>query len=314
DLQRRDPAGVRGDPQGRDRRHHLAAGRPVREVRAVLRQGGAGGQDVRARRDGPRQHDHRAAERPGGPAPRPAGHQGERRRPHPLGQPGQVMKNHVEARNIVKRFGPTTALDGAHITITEGETHALVGRNGAGKSTLVSILTGLQRPDEGEVRFSGEPAPAPGDRDAWRRRVACVYQKSTIIPALSVAENLFLNRQTEGRFINWRTLRARARELLDTYEVDVDPRTPAGDLGVEQRQLVEIARALSFGARFIILDEPTARLDGPAVERLFARMRALREQGVTMMYISHHLDEVYEICQSVTVFRDARHIMTAPVA
>src|SRR5690606_5567435 len=152
------------------------------------------------------------------------------------------------------------------------------------------------------------------DRDAWRRRVACVYQKSTIIPALSVAENLFLNRQTEGRFINWRTLRARARELLDTYEVDVDPRTPAGDLGVEQRQLVEIARALSFGARFIILDEPTARLDGPAVERLFARMRALREQGVTMMYISHHLDEVYEICQSVTVFRDARHIMTAPVA
>lgn len=224
------------------------------------------------------------------------------------------MKNHVEARNIVKRFGPTTALDGAHITITEGETHALVGRNGAGKSTLVSILTGLQRPDEGEVRFSGEPAPAPGDRDAWRRRVACVYQKSTIIPALTVAENLFLNRQTEGRFINWRTLRARARELLDTYEVDVDPRTPAGDLGVEQRQLVEIARALSFGARFIILDEPTARLDGPAVERLFARMRALREQGVTMMYISHHLDEVYEICQSVTVFRDARHIMTAPVA
>ena len=98
------------------------------------------------------------------------------------------------------------------------------------------------------MRFSGEPAPAPGDRDAWRRRVACVYQKSTIIPALTVAENLFLNRQTEGRFINWRTLRARARELLDTYEVDVDPRTPAGDLGVEQRQLVEIARALSFGA------------------------------------------------------------------
>ncbi len=224
------------------------------------------------------------------------------------------MTYHVEARNVVKRFGPTTALDGAGISIAEGETHALVGRNGAGKSTLVSILTGLQRPDEGEVRFSGEPAPALGDRDAWRQRVACVYQKSTIIPALTVAENLFLNRQTEGRLINWRALRARARELLDTYEVDVDPQALAGDLGVEQRQLVEIARALSFGARFIILDEPTARLDGPAIERLFDRMRALRRQGVTMMYISHHLDEVYEICQSVTVFRDARHIMTAPVA
>ena len=224
------------------------------------------------------------------------------------------MKNHVEARNVVKRFGPTVALDGAGISIAEGETRALVGRNGAGKSTLVSILTGLQRPDEGEVLFSGEAAPALADRDAWRQRVACVYQKSTIIPALTVAENLFLNRQSPGAVINWRTLRTKARELLGTYEVDVDAQALAGDLSVEQRQLVEIARALSFGARFIILDEPTARLDGPAIERLFARMRALREQGVTMLYISHHLDEVYEICQSVTVFRDARHVMTRPVA
>ncbi|MEO3870385.1 sugar ABC transporter ATP-binding protein [Nonomuraea sp. B12E4] len=224
------------------------------------------------------------------------------------------MKNHVEARNIVKRFGPTTALNGAKIAIAEGETHALVGRNGAGKSTLVSILTGLQRPDGGEVLFSGEAAPALADRDAWRQRVACVYQKPTIIPALTVAENLFLNRQSAGSLINWRGLRARARAVLDTYEVDVDARALAGDLTVEQRQLVEIARALSFGARFIILDEPTARLDGPAIERLFTRMRSLREQGVTMMYISHHLDEVYEICQSVTVFRDARHVLTRPVA
>ncbi len=224
------------------------------------------------------------------------------------------MNNHVEARNIVKRFGPTVALNGAGITIKEGETHALVGRNGAGKSTLVSILTGLQRPDEGEVLFSGQAAPALADRDAWRRRVACVYQKSTIIPQLSVAENLFLNRQTDGGMIRWRGLRARAREVLETYQVDIDADVLAGDLGVEQRQLVEIARALSFGATFIILDEPTAQLDGPAIERLFERMRSLREQGVTMMFISHHLDEVYEICQSVSVFRDARHIMTSPVA
>lgn len=223
------------------------------------------------------------------------------------------MKTHVEARNVVKRFGPTVALNGASIAIAEGETHALLGRNGAGKSTLVSILTGLQRPDEGEVLFSGEAAPAPADRDAWRRQVACVYQKPTIIPTLTVAENLFLNRQTDSGMIKWRALRAKARELLATYEVDVDAEALAGDLDVEQRQLVEIARALSFGARFIILDEPTARLDGPAIERLFVRMRALREQGVTMMYISHHLDEVYEICQSVTVFRDARHVMTRPV-
>ncbi|WP_067137284.1 sugar ABC transporter ATP-binding protein [Microtetraspora malaysiensis] len=225
------------------------------------------------------------------------------------------MSVHVEARNVVKRFGPTVALNGAGISIAEGETHALLGRNGAGKSTLVSILTGLQAQDEGEVLFSGEAAPALADRDAWRRRVACVYQKSTIIPTLTVAENLFLNRQrTSGRLIRWGAVRREAREVLERYGVDVDAGALAGDLGVEQRQLVEIARALSFGARFIILDEPTAQLDGPAIERLFERMRALREQGVTMMYISHHLDEVYEICQSVTVFRDARHVLTRPVA
>ncbi|WP_062354231.1 sugar ABC transporter ATP-binding protein [Herbidospora yilanensis] len=220
----------------------------------------------------------------------------------------------VEARGITKRFGPTVALNDAGLTIKQGETHALIGRNGAGKSTLVSILTGLQRPDAGEVRFAGEPAPPLADRDAWKARVACVYQKSTIIPALTVAENLFINRQTEGRVINWRAMRARATALLDQYHVDVDPSGLAGDLGVEQRQLVEIARALSFGARFIILDEPTAQLDGPAIGRLFDRMRDLREQGVTMMFISHHLEEVYEVCQSVTVFRDARHIVTSTVA
>ncbi|MFF0003092.1 sugar ABC transporter ATP-binding protein [Streptomyces tibetensis] len=222
----------------------------------------------------------------------------------------------VEATGIVKRFGPTVALNGARITIRAGETHALVGRNGAGKSTLVSVLTGLQSPDEGKVTFGGSPAPRLADRDAWRQRVACVYQKSTIIPTLTVAENLFLNRHDHGpsRLISWTGVRRRAQELLSTWSVDVDPQTPAGDLNVEQRQFVEIARALSFGARFIILDEPTAQLDGAAINRLFDRIRDLQRQGVTFLFISHHLQEVYEICDMVTVFRDARHIVTAPVA
>ncbi|MFF4346086.1 sugar ABC transporter ATP-binding protein [Streptomyces sp. NPDC001530] len=222
----------------------------------------------------------------------------------------------VEATGIVKRFGPTVALNGARITIRPGETHALVGRNGAGKSTLVSVLTGLQASDEGTVTFGGEPAPRLSDRDAWRQRVACVYQKSTIIPTLTVAENLFLNRHDHGasRLISWQATRRRAQELLSTWSVDVDPQTPAGDLSVEQRQFVEIARALSFGARFIILDEPTAQLDGAAINRLFDRIRDLQRQGVTFLFISHHLQEVYEICDMVTVFRDARHIVTAPVA
>lgn len=211
-----------------------------------------------------------------------------------------------------KRYGSTVALDDARIAVAAGSTHALVGRNGAGKSTLVSLLTGLQAPDAGEVRLAGAPAPPLGDRAAWRERVACVYQRSTIIPALTVAENLFLNHQ--GRLISWRRLRERAYEVLEQWSVEVDPTAPAGALTVEQRQLVEIARALSSGARFVILDEPTAQLDGAAIARLFERIRALQAQGVTFLFISHHLQEVYDLCDTVTVFRDARHILTAPVA
>ncbi|MBZ9644247.1 sugar ABC transporter ATP-binding protein [Streptomyces sp. PSKA30] len=221
----------------------------------------------------------------------------------------------VEARDIVKRYGPTTALADARLTVLPGESHALVGRNGAGKSTLVNILTGLQAADEGEVRFDGHPAPPPADRDAWRRKVACVYQKPTVVPELTVAENLFINRQPLSRgFISWRKLRAEAAQLLDTWDVHVDPEARTADLKVEDRQMVEIARALSFGARFIILDEPTAQLDNREIERLFTRMRALQDSGVTFLFISHHLQEVYEVCQTVTVLRDAHWITTAPVA
>ncbi|MFJ3305111.1 sugar ABC transporter ATP-binding protein [Streptomyces sp. NPDC086549] len=221
----------------------------------------------------------------------------------------------VEARGIVKRYGPTVALADGRLTVLPGESHALVGRNGAGKSTLVSVLTGLQAPDDGGVRFDGEPAPPLADRDAWRRKVACVYQKPTVVPELTVAENLFINRQPVNRgFISWRRLRTEAAALLDTWDVRVDPEARTADLKVEDRQMVEIARALSFGARFIVLDEPTAQLDSREIERLFSRMRALQDSGVTFLFISHHLQEVYEVCQTVTVLRDARWITTAPVA
>jgi simple sugar transport system ATP-binding protein len=221
----------------------------------------------------------------------------------------------VEAEGVVKRYGPTTALADGRLTVLPGESHALVGRNGAGKSTLVTILTGLQAPDEGTVRFDGEPAPPLADRDAWRSKVACVYQKPTVVPELTVAENLFINRQPLRRgFISWRSLKKEATELLDTWDVRVDPEARTADLKVEDRQMVEIARALSFGARFIVLDEPTAQLDKREIERLFGRMRALQDSGVTFLFISHHLQEVYEVCQTVTVLRDARWITTAPVA
>ena len=215
---------------------------------------------------------------------------------------------------MVKRFGSTLAVDDVSLTVWPGETHALVGRNGAGKSTVVSMLTGLVAPDRGTITFSGEPSPSLGDREGWRRHVACVYQKSTIIPALTAVENLYLNRQTSKGVIRWGQVRRAARRLLAEWDLDIDLRRPAGELSVEDRQMIEIARALSFGARFVILDEPTAQLDGAAIERLFGRMRRLQEQGVTFLYISHHLQEIYEICDMVTVLRDARHIVTSRVS
>lgn len=145
--------------------------------------------------------------------------------------------------------------------------------------------------------------------------MACVYQKPTVVPELTVAENLFINRQPTGRggLISWRRLRSEAADVLATWDVRVDPEARTADLKVEDRQMVEIARALSFGARFIVLDEPTAQLDNREIERLFTRMRALQESGVTFLFISHHLQEVYEVCQTVTVLRDARWITTAAV-
>jgi simple sugar transport system ATP-binding protein len=221
----------------------------------------------------------------------------------------------AEAYGIDKRFGPTVALRDARITVRPGESHALVGRNGAGKSTLVAILTGLRRPDRGTVRFDGEPAPDLADREAWQRHVACVYQHSTVFRDLTVAENLFVNRYPTGRggAISWRRMRRAAREVLDEWGVPVGENERAGGLSVEDTKLVEIARSLSRGTRFIILDEPTAQLDSQAIGRLFAHMRRLERAGVTFLFISHHLEEVYQVCQAVTVFRDARWITTAPV-
>ncbi len=169
----------------------------------------------------------------------------------------------VEAAGVSKRYGATVALSDAHLRVFPSESHALVGRNGAGKSTLVGILTGLREPDSGEIRFGGEPAPAIADREGWRQRVACVYQHSTIIPDLTVAENLFINRQPLRRgFINWNALWRDARDVLDRWNVAVSERSRAGDLKVEARQLVEIARALSYGARIHHsrrADRPTGR-------------------------------------------------------
>ena len=228
--------------------------------------------------------------------------------------PATAVSAVAEAVSVSKRFGATVALSEVSLAVESGQSHALVGRNGAGKSTLVAIMTGMTAADEGSIFFAGAPAPSLSDRDGWRRNVACVYQRSTIIPSLTVAENLFINRQSAGSVIAWRSLNRRATTVLEEYGVSVDASRRAGDLDVETRQMVEIARALSMGVRFIILDEPTAQLDGAAAQRLFRRMRTLQATGVTFLYISHHLQEIHEVCETVTVLRDARHILTAPAA
>lgn len=213
----------------------------------------------------------------------------------------------VEVDAVVKRYGATLALDGVSLSVHPGESLALVGRNGAGKSTLVRLLTGLDRPDRGEIRFSGEPAPDVAARDTWRSLVACVYQHSTVIPQLSVGENLFLNdHPRRGGLVDWRRVRRGAAEILERWGLDVDPRTLAGDLRVGELQQLEIARALQRGSRLIVLDEPTAQLELREIEQLFDRMRRMQRDGVTFVFISHHLDEIYEICQGVAVMRDGR--------
>ena len=220
-----------------------------------------------------------------------------------------------EAEGVSKSFGETRALLDVSLDVLPGECHGLVGRNGAGKSTLVSLLTGLSRPDRGFIRLAGQPAPSLADRSAWLARVACVYQKSMVVPALTVAENVFLNRPTTGNgfLVDWRRMARESHQVMLDWGFDVDVDQAAGSLTVEQRQVVEIARALSIGARFLILDEPTAALEKAAIERLFDSVRRLREGGVGVLYISHHLEEIYEICDRVSVLRDGELVLSGRI-
>ena len=228
--------------------------------------------------------------------------------------PTTLSTQAVEARGISKSYGSTRALRGVDLTLAPGRCLGLVGRNGAGKSTMVSILSGLQRPDEGRITFGGEPAPPAGAVHAWRERIATVHQHSMIVPELTVAENVFLGRlpRSRGR-VDWKRVRAEARAVLGEWGTGVDASSPCRDLSVEQRQIVELARAVAAGTRVLLLDEPTAALEHDAVQRLFHRVRQLVDSGVAVLYISHHLEEVFDICDDVTVLRDGERVLSAPV-
>ncbi len=225
----------------------------------------------------------------------------------------------AEAVGIHKRFGSTRALRGVDLSLEIGRCLGLVGRNGAGKSTLVSILSGLYPPDAGEVRLDGRPAPSLGDIAAWRGRIATVFQHSMVVPSLTVAENVFLGRPPRRPgigglgIVDWRRMREQTRQVMTDWGFDVNADTACGNLTVEQRQVVEITRALAAGTRCLLLDEPTAALERGAAQRLFERIRQLQAQGVAILYISHHLEEVFEICTDVAVLRDGELVLAAPL-
>ena len=192
--------------------------------------------------------------------------------------------------------------------------HALVGENGAGKSTLVKIITGVVEQDAGELLIDGQPVWIGDAQTAHKLGIVAMYQEPTVFPDLSVAENVFAGRHPRSalRTVDWRAMQAEATRILAELGVDFGPDTPVRGLGVADRQLLEIAKALSTEARLLIMDEPTAALSPNEVENLFATVRKLRERGVAVIYISHRLEEVGALADTVTVLRDGRHIETRP--
>ena len=203
---------------------------------------------------------------------------------------------------VTKRFGAVEALRGVDFELEAGEVHALVGENGAGKSTLMKILAGVQPLDEGTMTLDGHQVRHRNVHDAQARGVVMVYQELALVPALSVAENLFLG--TLSGIVRYRTLHERARALLAQVDLDLDPETPVERLSIGEKQLVEIARALAREGRVLVLDEPTAALSSNETERLFELMAKVKAAGVSVVYISHRLEEVFRIADRVTVLRD----------
>jgi simple sugar transport system ATP-binding protein len=221
----------------------------------------------------------------------------------------------VEAKGIEKSFGSTHALRGVDLQIGVAHCVGLVGRNGAGKSTLVSILSGLSKPDAGEIYFRGEPAPSIKNLDGWRHRIATVFQHSKVVPQLSVTENVFLgNFITHNGLVDWKLMREKTRAIIGEWNFDISVTARCETLTVEQLQIVEIVRALATDAQCILLDEPTAALERKAVERLFERIHQMVANGFSVLYISHHLEEVFEVCNDVTVLRDGEVVLNSPIS
>ncbi|SDN05258.1 ribose transport system ATP-binding protein [Geodermatophilus siccatus] len=218
----------------------------------------------------------------------------------------------LRLEGVTKRYGATTALDGVHFDLRAGEVHALMGENGAGKSTLMKILAGNVQRDAGRILLDGAPVEIESPKDATALGIAIIHQELNTVPAMTVAENLALGREPRTRWgsLDRRALLREAREKLDRIGADIDPRRELGSLSVGMQQMVEIARAVSEDARVLVLDEPTAALSRGESLQLYRLVREMRAAGVGLVYISHRMEEVWELADRITVFRDGGYVGT----
>ncbi|AWB91457.1 sugar ABC transporter ATP-binding protein [Aeromicrobium chenweiae] len=222
----------------------------------------------------------------------------------------------LQLEQVRKSFGPVVALRSGSLTVHSGSIHALVGENGAGKSTLVKIIAGLYQRDGGEFLLHGKSVDFSSTAASKDAGIAVIYQEPTLFPDLSVTENLFMGRQPlgAGRRIDRKAMHAEARSLFKRLGVNLDPRRLAEGLSIADQQIIEIAKAISLDASVLIMDEPTAALSGVEVDRLFAVARSLRDEGRALVFISHRFEEVFALCDMVTVMRDGEYISTDPIA
>lgn len=228
----------------------------------------------------------------------------------------QQIADAVRMTGIRKSFGGISALAGVDLVVASGSIHALLGENGAGKSTLLKILRGVQPPDGGEIVIGGKPMTAFTPEGARSLGVGMIFQEMSLIPTLTVAQNIFLTREPRrGRLLLDDKAANRAADvLLQQLGLEVDPRTIVERLSTGQKQMTEIAKAISQNARVLIMDEPTSALSTAEVERLFTFLRGIRERGTAVIYVSHKMDEIQQIADAVTILRDGRHIITRPLA
>lgn len=215
---------------------------------------------------------------------------------------------------VSKRFDATQALSDVSLELQAGEVHGLVGENGAGKSTLIKIMTGIHAADEGMMRLDGQEFAPRDAADAQLHGVAAIYQEPSIFPDLTVAENIFIGHQDRGWVVNWRTLMSDAEDILATLDIETDPAMPAAGLTVAAQQAVEIAKAISLHTRVLIMDEPTAALSAHEVQQLFGQVAKLKKAGVAVLFITHRLEELFEVCDRISVFRDGRHVSTRAIS